>query len=67
MPENSEKLLDIIEDYEEEVRVLEHNRNYLRLCLQEEQVQLRDDSKVCLKDKSCAVGHGLKNNKKPKG
>ena len=62
-----EKLLDTIEDCEEKVRVLERHRNYFRLCLQEEQEQRRDDSKSCLEDKSCAVGHDLKNNQNTTG
>ena len=47
--------------------LLERHRNYLRLCLQEEQEQRRDDSKSCLEDKSCAVGHDLKNNQNTTG
>ena len=62
-----DKLLDTIEDYGEKVRVLERHRNYLRSCLEEEQEQRRDDSKSCLEDKSCAVGHDLKNNQNTTG
>ena len=62
-----DKVLDTIEDYGEKVRVLERHRNYLRSCLEEEQEQRRDDSKSCLEDKSCAVGHDLKKNQNTTG
>ena len=62
-----DKVLDSIEDYGEKVRVLERHRNYLRSCLEEEQEQRRDDSKSCLEDKSCAVGHDLKKNQNTTG
>ena len=62
-----DKVLDTFEDYGEKVRVLERHRNYLRSCLEEEQEQRRDDSKSCLEDKSCAVGHDLKKNQNTTG
>ena len=58
-----EGLLDKIEDDEEKVCVLELHRDHLKLCLQEQQEQRRDDVKSRLEDKSsiCAVGDANQN------